>query len=381
MHQLAAGSIVPPSPDRGQARILLMKSLNSPRLFLAVSLLAAGAIASTIAAERSSSTMAAAASKFLGGLTAEQRQQATFPFESEERLHWHFIPTETFPRKGLTIKEMTEPQRKLAHELLKAGLSQRGYLTASSIMELETVLGALEAAQRAAAAQPPRTTPLVRDPERYFFSVFGTPSEKSTWGWRVEGHHVSLHFSIVNGSMVAASPSFFGSNPAEVREGPKKGTRLLAAEEDSARALLEALDATQKTKAIFDATAPGDMITMANVNISPLSPTGLAAEAMTPTQRDLLMKLVDVYIGKMAPDIAAERLARLKKAGLEKIGFAWAGETAKGKKHYYRVQGPTFLIEYDNTQNDGNHIHSVWRDFNGDFGRDLLREHLRSFAH
>ena len=173
---------------------------------------------------------------------------------------------------------MTEPQRKLAHDLLKAGLSQRGYLTASSIMDLETVLGALEAAKRAAAAQPPRNAPLVRDPERYFFSVFGTPSAKDTWGWRVEGHHVSLHFTVVNGTLVAGSPSFFGSNPAEVREGPKKGLRLLGAEEDAARALLESLDASQRTKAIFDATAPNDMVTMANVNITPLSPTGLAAD-------------------------------------------------------------------------------------------------------
>jgi len=358
-----------------------MKSLHSPRLFLAAALVAAGAIGSTIAAERSSATMATAATKFLAGLTAEQRQQATFPFESEERLRWHFIPTETFPRKGLTVKEMTDPQRKLAHDLLKAGLSQRGYLTASSIMDLETVLGALEAAQRAAATQPPRNAPLVRDPVRYFFSVFGTPSATDTWGWRVEGHHVSLHFTVVKGTMVANSPSFFGSNPAEVREGPKKGLRLLAAEEDAARALVDSLDATQKTKAIFDATAPNDMITMANVNISPLSPTGLGADAMTPAQRDLLMKLIDVYAGKMAADIAADRLAKLKKAGIEKIGFAWAGDTAKGQKHYYRIQGPTFLVEYDNTQNDGNHIHSVWRDFNGDFGRDLLREHLKSVAH
>jgi hypothetical protein len=358
-----------------------MRSLHSPRFYLVAIVIAAAAIGSTIAAERASSTMATAATRFLGALTPEQRQQATFAFGADERMHWHFIPTEMFPRKGLTIKEMTEPQRKLAHDLLKAGLSQRGYLTASSIMELETVLGALEAAQRAAAPQPPTAAPLVRDTERYFFSVFGTPSAKDTWGWRVEGHHVSLQFTVVNGALVAASPSFFGSNPAEVREGPKKGLRILGAEEDAARALLESLDASQRTKAIFDAKAPGDMLTMANVNITPLSPTGLAAASMTPAQRDLLMKLIDVYAGKMAPDIAADRLARLKKAGLEKIGFAWAGETERGKKHYYRVQGPSFLIEYDNTQNDGNHIHSVWRDFDGDFGRDLLREHLKSSPH
>ena len=193
---------------------------------------------------------------------------------------------------------MTEAQRKLAHDLLKAGLSQRGYMTASSIMDLETVLGALEAAQRAAAAEPPRGTPIVRDPERYFFSVFGTPSAKDTWGWRVEGHHVSLHFTVVNGTLVGrARRRSSARNPAEVREGPKKGLRILGAEEDAARALLQSLDASQRTKAIIDATAPGDMVTMANVNINPLSPSGIAAGAMTAAQRDLLMKLIDVYTG------------------------------------------------------------------------------------
>jgi len=358
-----------------------MSSLFSPRACLAAAAVAALAIGSTIAAERSSSAMSDAATRFLGSLTAEQRQQASFAFDADERLHWHFIPTEMFPRKGLLIRSMTEPQRTLARDLLKAGLSQRGYLTATSIMDLETVLKALEAAQRAAGPQPPTGTVLERDPEKYFVSIFGTPSAKNTWGWRVEGHHVSLHFTVVNGSLVASSPSFFGSNPAEVREGPKKGLRILGAEEDAARALLQSLDAAQRAKAIVNTTAPGDMVTMATVDINPLSPSGLDAGAMSAAQRDLLMKLLDVYIGKMAGDIAGDRLARVRKAGVEKIAFAWAGETERGKKHYYRVQGPTFLVEYDNTQNDGNHIHSVWRDFNGDFGRDLLREHLRSVAH
>src|SRR5436190_4588068 len=353
----------------------------SPRLYVAAAIIGLFALATLAGADRSSSAMASAATKFLDSLSPEQRKQASFDFSSDERLHWHFIRTETFPRKGLTIKEMREPQRALAHELIEAGLSQRGYLTAKSIMDLEAVLGALEAAQRAAASQPPRNAPLVRDPERYFFSVFGTPSTKDTWGWRVEGHHVSLHFTVVNGTLVASTPSFFGSNPAEVREGPKKGLRILGPEEDAARALLQSLDASQRTKAILDAKAPNDMLTMAKVDISPLSPSGLPAEGMNATQRDLLMKLIDVYTGYMAPDIAADRQARLRKAGVEKIGFAWAGETERGKKHYYRIQGPTFLVEYDNTQNDGNHIHSVWRDFDGDFGRDLLGEHLRSFAH
>src|SRR5436190_11532166 len=353
----------------------------SPRLYVAAAIIGLFALATLAGADRSSSAMASAATKFLDSLSPEQRKQASFDFSSDERLHWHFIPTETFPRKGLTIKEMREPQRALAHELIKAGLSQRGYLTAKSIMDLEAVLGALEAAQRAAASQPPRNAPLVRDPERYFFSVFGTPSTKDTWGWRVEGYHVSLHINVVNCTLVAGAPTFFGSNPAEVREGPKKGLRILGAEEDAARALVTALDATQRTKAILNATAPNDMLTMNKNDITPLSPAGITADALNASQRELLMKLIDVYTGYMAADIAADRTAKLKKAGVEKIGFAWAGPIERGQKHYYRVQGPTFLIEYDNTQNDGNHIHSVWRDFDGDFGRDLLREHLKSTPH
>jgi hypothetical protein len=325
--------------------------------------------------------MTRAAIKLLKTLEPPQLQQATFPFPSDERMHWHFIPTEQFPRKGLMVRDMKSEQRGLLHDLLKAGLSQRGYLTATSIMELETVLKALEEAQRAAGPQPPRGAVLERDPEKYFVSIFGTPAEKGAWGWRVEGHHVSLHFNVVNGTILATSPNFFGSNPAEVRQGPKKGLRILGAEEDAARALLQSLDAAQQGKTIIDTTAPGDMVTMANVNINPLSPAGLDAAAMTGPQRELLMKLLDVYIGKMTADIADDRLARVRKAGIEKVTFAWAGSIERGQKHYYRVQGPTFLIEYDNTQNDANHIHSVWRDFEGDFGRDLLREHLRSVAH
>ncbi|PYR12645.1 MAG: hypothetical protein DMG00_08570 [Acidobacteria bacterium] len=353
--------------------------LNS-RLILAAAALAVLAVGSTIAADRSSSAMASAATKFLDSLTPDQRQEATFAFNADERLRWHFIPTEMYPRKGLLVKQMTEPQRRLAHDLLKAGLSQRGYMTASQIMDLETVLDGIEAAQRTRETSP-RGQPLVRDPEKYFFSIFGTPSTHDTWGWRVEGHHVSLHFNVVNGSLVAAAPTFFGSNPAEVREGPKKGLRILGAEEDGARALVESLDASQREKAIFRKEAPGDIITMANVKIDPLAPEGIPMSALNANQRALLTKLIDVYTGYMAADIATDRVARLKKAGEDKIVFAWAGPMERGKRHYYRVQGPTFLIEYDNTQNDANHIHSVWRDFNGDFGQDLLRDHVKSVAH
>ena len=357
-----------------------MKRLITSR-WIAAAILTVSTLGVTVATGPSPARMAAAATEFLKSLTPEQRQQAMFTFDGAERTHWNFIPTELFARNGLTLKQMNPAQQQLAHELLKVGLSQRGYMTATQIMELEGVLAVFEAARRAAATQPPQGNQFVRDPERYFFSIFGTPSTRTTWGWRVEGHHMSLHFTVVNGTLVAGAPTFFGSNPAEVRDGPKKGTRVLALEEDAARALLESLDATQRGSAIIDSTAPNDIVTVANVKIDPLSPVGIPASALSAGQRRLLKQLVDVYAGHMADDIAADRLARIEKAGWDHVAFAWAGGLERGQKHYYRVQGPTFLIEYDNTQNDANHIHSVWRDFKDDFGADLLREHVNGTPH
>jgi len=348
-----------------------MSLITSPRVYLAAIVVSAAACGGYLAAERSSSTMAGAAERFLASLTPEERQQAAFAFTTEERLNWHYIPRE---RKGLPIKRMTEGQRRLARELLQTGLSQKGYLAATSIMDLETVLGDLE-------RRGPRPATIVRDPELYFFSVFGTPSRKDTWGWRVEGHHLSLNFTVVNGTILATTPSFFGANPAEVPDGPKKGLRILASIEDAGRALYTALGGQQRAKATIEGAAPSEILTTNKVKADPLSPTGIVAADLDAHQRELLMQLVDAYTSAMAPDIAADRMAKLKKAGIEKIAFAWAGESTRGAKHYYRIQGPTFLVEYDNTQNDANHIHSVWRDFDGDFGVDLLREHLRSTPH
>jgi hypothetical protein len=354
-----------------------MRPSRSPRIVVGTACLLA-LLGLLYAADRSPSAMAGAANRFLAALSPEQKQQATFAFDSSEREHWGFVPTEIFARHGLTIGSMSDPERKAAHDLLKTGLSQKGYLTATSIMELENVLRVIEDNGGGDAAQGQR---MERNPVKYFVSIFGTPSAHGTWGWRVEGHHVSLNFTVVNGTLLAATPQFFGSNPAEVRDGPKKGLRILAEEEDSARALLMALDPSQRAKAVINVTAPGDIVTSNKVKIDPLAPAGILAGELQANQRDMLIRVVDSYASAMAPDIAADRMAKLRQAGIEKIGFAWAGEAERGKKHYYRVQGPTFLIEYDNTQNDANHIHSVWRDFNGDFGRDLLREHLATGGH
>lgn len=340
----------------------------------AAGMLCLGIAAGTLASQRAGSSMTAAANRFLDALDPEQRRRAALPYDSDDRVRWHFVPTETFPRQGLPIRDMTEPQRTLAHALLKTGLSQHGYATATAIMELENILQDLENSGG-------RRGRWFRDPEVYFFTVFGRPAAQGAWGWRVEGHHVSLHFSVLDGTAIASSPTFFGSNPAEVREGPKKGLRVLANEEDSARALMAAFDEKQRAAAIMSGAAPNEIVTRNSPRADPLAPAGIEAAAMTEHQRAVLMQLIQVYASKMAPDLAAERMARLEKAGLERITFAWAGETERGKKHYYRIQGPTFLVEYDNAQNDGNHVHSVWRDFAGDFGRDILREHISAVRH
>jgi hypothetical protein len=358
-----------------------MNRFNWPRLAMAGVLVAEGVMGSIVASQRTAASMAQAANALLESLTPEQRKTIALPLDSSDRTRWNFVPTSMFPRQGLPLKDMSETQRQRAHDLLRAGLSQRGYTTTTTVMnDLEAILRDTEAAARQRAGGGGRGGQ-VRDPELYFFTVFGTPGQKQPWGWRVEGHHVSLHFTVSGGNAVVAAPTFWGSNPAEVREGPHKGLRALDKEQDLARAMVMALDEAQRKTAILSDTAPNDIITMTAVSVEPLTPPGVASSAMTPKQRELLMQLIDTYAAQMTADIAAERLAAIKKAGVEKITFAWAGSVEPNERHYYRVQGPTFLIEFDNTQNNANHIHSVWRDFANDFGRDLLREHLVAVAH
>lgn len=351
-----------------------MSRLSILRLSVAVALIAACTGITIVASQKTAATMLKAATAFVDSLTPEQKARAMFAFDGEERERWHFIPNEMFPRHGLMLKDMTEQQRRFAHDLLRSGVSARGYVKVTSIMELEDILKITEN----------NGGRFARNREEYLLSIFGTPSAKGKWGWRFEGHHVSLRFTIVDGaaaSNIASSPAFLGSNPAEVMEGEKKGLRILADEEDAARALVMALPADRQRQAVTNSVAPGDILTMNKNDIAPLPDQGVLYSAMAPKQQELLAHLIDVYASNMETDIAAERMTRIRNAGMGKIRFAWLGGTEKGNKHYYLVQGPTFLIEYDNTQNDGNHIHSVWRDFNGDFGRDILREHLKAVAH
>lgn len=315
---------------------------------------------------RATEAMARAADRFLEGLTADQRAVAVFAFEDAERLNWHFIPRE---RRGLPFKHMTEPQRAHARALLETGLGERGMLKAATVIELENVLRELGG------------NPTVRDPELYYFSVFGSPSTEGPWGWRMEGHHLSLNFTVARGTLVAIAPSFFGANPARVPSGSRQGLRALPDEEDIARALVTSLDSAQRALAVIASAAPRDIITGNSHQVDPLSPAGISTDRLDDGQRAQLVALIDVYLSRVAPELAAARRASLERTDFGRVTFAWAGSLETGAPHYYRVQGPSFLIEYDNTQNNANHIHSVWRDFAGDFGRDLLREHYRSGTH
>jgi hypothetical protein len=306
--------------------------------------------------------MAEAATTFLASLTADQESRVLFSVESEERLNWHYIPRE---RRGLSFKEMDGSQRKLAHALLSSGLSRRGYAKALDIMSLESILGELEG--------PARRHP--RDPDLYHVSLFGTPSDESPWGWRVEGHHLSVNFLVVNTNRIAPTPNFFGANPARVPQGRLAGLRVLAAEEDLARRLLVSLDAAQQARTIINTEAPSDIVTRAEPRVRIDAPSGLAAADMREDQRELLMGLVVEYTSRMPDDVADTRVNQIDKDGKAHIHFAWAGSKKQGEGHYYRLHGPSFLIEYDNTQNNANHIHTVWRDLRDDWGEDLLRDH------
>jgi len=330
-----------------------------------VAALVAGVVAQT---QRSASAMVTAATAFVDALTPEQRKLAIFPLDASERTHWNFIPDESFPRNGIPIKALTPAQRQLAHTLLQTGLSQRGYMTYSGIMELETVLKAVEAA--AGSRQ------FNRDPLQYHLSIFGTPGPDAIWGWRLEGHHISLNFTISRDRLLRAAPTFAGTNPAEVKDGKQKGLRILGEQEDLARAFLKSLSPPEQKAAVIDAVAPEEIVTGNKVKVDPLDPVGISSKTMAADKRLQLLGVIKSFAGLMNDDIAAERLGRIYSAGLDNLWFAWAGGTDRGQKHYFRVQGPTFVIEFDNTQNEGNHVHSVWRDYNGDFGADLLREHV-----
>jgi len=315
------------------------------------------------------SEMAKAANTLMASLDAKQKAQAAFKFNGEERTYWHFIPAEMLKggnRKGLQIKHMSTKQRELTHALLKTVLSKSGHTKMKNIMFLEDILFVLEGNKRR----------FVRDSEAYHILIFGKPGNKGAWGWRFEGHHVSLNYTIVNGK-VSVVPSFWASNPAVANFGPGRKLIALEVEEFAARALRNSLSTEQVKKAVIADKAPRDILTSALPEVKALENTGIAYGDLNKKQQAQLTKLIQEYINRHRAVVAKEDWAKIEKGDLNKVRFSWAGSTKQFEPHYYRIQGPSFLLEYANTQNGSNHIHATWRDFNGDFGRDVLREHIR----
>jgi hypothetical protein len=248
---------------------------------------------------------------------------------------------------------------------MSAGLSPQGLGKALGIMALEKVLQELEGPGGR----------FQRDPDLYYFTLFGRPSLQEPWAWRVEGHHLSLNFLVMAGERVASAPYFFGANPARVNQGPLVGWRLLSAEEDLARDLLLGLGKNQCSQVLIEAVAPADILTDNEARVNLESPAGLPYGDMTAGQQQTLMTLILEYATRLPEEVADVRLNRIDRDGRKFIYFAWAGSAKPNEPHYYRIHGPGFLIEYDNTQNQANHIHTVWRDFRNDWGEDLLASH------
>jgi hypothetical protein len=310
--------------------------------------------------------MAAAAESLQESLTAEQREKAVFAYDSKERTRWFFTPQQDAKkrttRKGLPIEEMTETQKKAALALLKAGTSEGGYTQATTIMSLESILNELE-----------KGGAMVRNPDWYFFTIFGDPTKNGPWGWRVEGHHLSLNFTLDGGKVVASTPAFFGANPATVKQGDRKGLRTLAEAEDLAKELFRSLDDDQRKIALLEKPFTDAQIGESKASVSVGEAKGLPASKMNEQQKAKLDEIIKSYAERMPPDVAATELAQVKEAGLEKVHFAYTGGLESGQPHTYRVQGPTFVVMFLNEQSDSaknpaNHIHSAWRSIKGDFG-------------
>ena len=364
------------------------------------------------------SAMAEAACRFLDLLDDGQRDRAVFGFPGEpERSRWFYTPTD---HGGLTLADCTTVQRQAALRLLATGLSPAGYHLAATIMSHEVILERLE--------DWPVVPGLgrVRDPLRYTVAIFGDPGT-GEWGWRFAGHHLSLHYALTGGQLAAATPAFFGADPAEA---PLPGglLRPCAALEDLGRDLVRSFDEGQLAAALLAPHPPPDIVTgnrpvlegrlwlasprewfrdasqlppplldglsarlaageqaLGPETIQALSwsatPAGVPWLQLRPDQQQILSALLDAYLGRLPDEAAEAERAKITGTALEHLHFAWAGGTEPHQPHYYRIQGPRLLAEYDNTARDANHVHTVWRDPAGDFGRDLLAHHYATSHH
>jgi hypothetical protein len=318
-----------------------------------------------------SGDMTASAIKFLQTLSSTQKAKAQFVFDDEERYNWHYVPID---RKGIPLKELTAAQRKAGLDLLHTALSDTGFNKTIAVIQLERVLREVE-------NRPANDD--YRNPEKYYFSIFGNPVSDSIWGWRFEGHHVAFNFSSKNNQLVSATPGFLGANPAIVLSGPEKGKQILKNESELGFVLLHSFDKKQLEKAVIDVKAPGEIFTADSRKAMISEPKGILYSELNITQQKIFMQLLSIYIHRYTLLFAMGMMHEIELAGLNNLRFAWAGDQqpGQGHPHYYRIQGPTIIIEYDNTQNNANHVHTVIRDLKNDFGGDELMEHYNKNKH
>ena len=308
------------------------------------------------------------ATNFLNSLNKTQREKAQLNFDDKSKKTWHFIPGSMFPRAGIKLNEINSSQKKLLNALLQAFLSETGYVKTKKIIDLENVL--LEISGDS----------VMRNSENYFIAFYGNPEKDDLWAWSFEGHHISLNFTVLNDN-IAIAPRFFGANPATILSGTRKGERTLKKEEDLGLQLINSLTSEQRKIAIFNQNPFFKIVTKNKTDIDPLNPVGIKFQEFNRNQQIDFLQLLDVYLSTMPVEQAQKRMKSIKNEEMDEIRFGWAGATTTGKGHYYRIQGKSFLIEFENIQNNANHIHSVWRDFDGDFGKDLIKEHYEKSNH
>jgi hypothetical protein len=308
--------------------------------------------------------MQVAAGKFLAALTPDLRAKAAFGFDDPHRTKWFFTPQQDkekkYTRKGARLEEMTDAQRAAAMDLLRTGLSAKGYEQATAIVGLETLLGQLEGGKGA----------MVRNPNWYFVSVFGDPAKAGKWGWRFEGHHLSVNYTLDKGEVTSATPLLFGVNPAEVKAGEKKGLRVTPEIEDQARALIKSL--TPEQDKVAKQPKEFSEIKEGQPDAAVGAPVGVTADKLSAEQRATLAKLLAAYTDRMPEDLAAAEGKRAKDTPPEKLFFGYSGSPEPGQPYTYRVQAPEFVVEFlnvqvDSAKNPANHIHSAWRRLPADF--------------
>lgn len=312
-----------------------------------------------------------AARELLTSLSERQRKRVSVPFDSDERTRWNYVPMQ---RQGLPLAAMEPSQRARVDPLLQSALSPEGFAKAKSIIAHEDVLREIE--RQGGVGNWQR-----RDPGLFYTTIFAEPTPRAPWAWRFEGHHLSVNVTHLADETQVVAPLFMGSNPARVPSGPQAGLRILAAEEDLGRQLITMLPQERRKRAVIAEQTFSDIVTRNDPKVEGISMQGLPAASMSEQERALLKQLIELYANRMTSAAARDQLARIERAGFDRLHFAWAGSIEPGKPHYYRVHGPTMLIEYDNTQNGANHIHSVWRDLQRDFGGDALRAHYLRHRH